>query len=186
MRTQTNKPDSSGADADAPPFQNRASRRYHAGMRNSGRIWAATATLGLALGCSSSSTPKGGTGSPADSGAAGASTASGGASNASGGAGVSGGTSTAGGSSTVTTSGPTTASAMAQKLGRPANFLIGLGNDLNLNSDHDLDGAFTLGTTLDLHYAYLSAYKNMDGSWGSWVSWNANGTFVDVIADSAD
>jgi hypothetical protein len=49
-----------------------------------------------------------------------------------------------------------------------------------------LDGAFTLGTTLDLHYAYLSAYKNMDGSWGSWVSWNANGTFVDVIADSAD
>jgi hypothetical protein len=61
-----------------------------------------------------------------------------------------------------------------------------LGNDLDANSDHDKDGAFRLGTTLDLHYAYLSAYKNADGSWGSWASWNPNGTFVNVITDSAD
>jgi hypothetical protein len=149
-------------------------------MRNSGRIWAATATLGLALGCSSSSTPKGGIGSPAEGGAAGASTASGGASNASGGPGVSGGSSTAGGSSTVTTSGPTTASAMAQKLGRPANFLVGMGNDLN--NDHSMDGAYTLGTTLDLHYAYMVGLSTS----GGWPTWNPNGTFVDALTSSAD
>jgi hypothetical protein len=75
---------------------------------------------------------------------------------------------------------------MASALGRKANFLVGLGNDLDPNSNHDMDGAFRVGTTLDLHYAYLSAYKNSDGSWGSWDSWNPNGSFVNVITDSAD
>jgi len=76
------------------------------------------------------------------------------------------------------------AAALAAKLGRPRNFLIGMGNDLA--SDHNQDGAFKLGTTIDLHYAYLSAYLNADKSWGSWKDWNANGGFVNIITDTAD
>jgi len=49
-----------------------------------------------------------------------------------------------------------------------------------------MDGAYTLGTTLDLHYAYLVAYKNPDGSWGSWKDWNPDGSFVNILTDSAD
>ncbi|MEO7038164.1 MAG: hypothetical protein ABI548_29620 [Polyangiaceae bacterium] len=82
--------------------------------------------------------------------------------------------------STLTSS----AAAVAAKLGRSAHFLIGMGNDLN--DDHSMDGAYTLGTTLDLHYAYLVAYLNADKSWGSWKDWNAGGTFINVLADSAD
>jgi len=62
--------------------------------------------------------------------------------------------------------------------------LIGLGNDLN--NDHSKDVAYTLGTRLDLHYAYLVAYLNGDGSWGSWKDWNPDGSFVNVLTDSAD
>jgi hypothetical protein len=69
---------------------------------------------------------------------------------------------------------------MAKKLGRPANFLVGMGNDLS--SDHSQDGAYTLGTTLDLHYAYLVELSTK----GGWVTWNPNGTFVNVLTDSAD
>jgi hypothetical protein len=76
------------------------------------------------------------------------------------------------------------AARVAAKLGRPANFLIGLGNDLN--NDHARDGAYTLGTTLDLHYAYLVAYLKPDKSWGSWKDWNEGGSFVNILADSAD
>jgi len=76
------------------------------------------------------------------------------------------------------------AAALAAKLGRKPNFLIGLGNDLA--TDHNQDGAFTLGTTIDLHYAYLSAYPNADKSWGSWKDWNPNGSFVNIITDTAD
>jgi hypothetical protein len=72
------------------------------------------------------------------------------------------------------------------KLGRPPNFLIGMGNDLNKDNDHSMDGAYTLGTTLDLHYAYLVAYINMDKTWGSWKDWNPDGSFVNVLTDSAD
>ncbi|HTA89089.1 MAG TPA: hypothetical protein VK745_05925 [Polyangiaceae bacterium] len=145
-----------------------------------------TATLGLTLGCGSSTPNATGSGAGATSAGGVTSGASGSSAGSSSSAGTS--SSSAGGATGVTStpSGPTTASTMAKALGRPANFLIGLGNDLNANSDHDLDGAFTLGTTLDLHYAYLSAYKNADGSWGSWASWNPNGTFVNVITDSAD
>jgi hypothetical protein len=42
---------------------------------------------------------------------------------------------------------------VATRLGRAPHFLIGMGNDLA--DDHSQDGACTLGTTLDLHYAYL-------------------------------
>lgn len=55
-----------------------------------------------------------------------------------------------------------------------------MGNDLNLN--HDLDGAYTLGVTLDLHYAYLVGL----GGQGGWPDWNPGGTFVDILANSAD
>jgi len=103
----------------------------------------------------------------------------------SGGASTSGGTGASTGGMPAIPSGPTSASKIAQTLGR-SNFLIGLGNDLDQNNNHDLDGAFRLGTPLDLHYAYLSAYKNADGSWGSWASWNPDGGFVRIITDVAD
>jgi len=76
------------------------------------------------------------------------------------------------------------AAELAVLIGRPPNFLIGMGNDLA--NDHNQDGAFRLGTTLDLHYAYLSAYLNADKSWGSWKDWNAEGSFVNIITDTAD
>jgi len=142
------------------------------------------ATLALfgSFACSSSSSSSGSAGSAnagtGNSGDSGNQTGGGGAS-ASGGS-----TSNTGGMSAIP-SGPTSASMIAQKLGR-TNFLIGLGNDLDGNNNHDLDGAFRLGTTLDLHYAYLSAYKNADGSWGSWATWNADGGFVRIITDIAD
>ena len=96
----------------------------------------------------------------------------------------SGGASSAGGAGNPGTVISTTAAQLARQLGKPANFLIGMGNDLN--DDHSMDGAYLLGSTLDLHYAYLSAYKNMDGSWGSWKDWNPDGSFVNVLSDSAD
>ena len=76
------------------------------------------------------------------------------------------------------------AAELATALGRPPNFLIGMGNDLA--DDHNQDGAFRLGTTIDLHYAYLAAYLNADKSWGSWKDWNPNGGFINIITDTAD
>ncbi len=58
--------------------------------------------------------------------------------------------------------------------------MVGLGNDLA--NDHDQDGAYTLGTTVDLHYAYLVGLPTM----GGWPDWNTGGTFVDILADTAD
>jgi hypothetical protein len=62
--------------------------------------------------------------------------------------------------------------------GKP-NFMIGMGNDLANN--HDQDGAYTLGTTLDVHYAYLVGLPGQ----GGWSDWNANGSFVNILADAA-
>jgi hypothetical protein len=59
------------------------------------------------------------------------------------------------------------------------HFLVGMGNDLADN--HDNDGAYTLGTTVDLHYAYLSGLPTM----GGWPDWNANGGFVDIMTGTA-
>ncbi len=73
-----------------------------------------------------------------------------------------------------------TAASLAQRLRGQRHFLIGLGNDLAAN--HDLDGAYTLGPTLDLHYAYLVGLKGQ----GGWPDWNPNGTFVDILVGSAD
>jgi hypothetical protein len=67
---------------------------------------------------------------------------------------------------------------LASKLGRN-HFLIGLGNDLD--NDHDKDGAYTLGVTLDLHYAYLVGLAGQ----GGWPDWNTDGTFVNILTDSA-
>jgi hypothetical protein len=86
-----------------------------------------------------------------------------------------GGSSASGGS---TGGGTTSAKAVAQKLGRD-HFLIGMGNDLN--NDHDQDGAYTLGVTLDVHYAYMVGLMGE----GGWPDWNSGGTFVNILADSA-
>jgi hypothetical protein len=72
----------------------------------------------------------------------------------------------------------TTASAVATKLGH-SNFLIGMGNDLADN--HDQDGAYTLGTPVDVHYAYLVGLLGQ----GGWPDWNSGGTFVNILTDSA-
>jgi hypothetical protein len=86
-------------------------------------------------------------------------------------------------SSAQGTAGATTivrAADVAARLGRPPRFLVGMGNDLA--SDHDQDGAYTLGVTLDLHYAYLVGLPGQ----GGWPDWNAGGTFVNILTDSAD
>jgi hypothetical protein len=70
------------------------------------------------------------------------------------------------------------AGAVAAKLGK-AHFLIGMGNDLN--NDHSMDGAYLLGPTLDLHYAYMVGLPGM----GGWPDWNADGSFVNILSDSA-
>ena len=66
--------------------------------------------------------------------------------------------------------------------GSGCHFLVGLGNDLDPNGNHAMDGAYTLGTTLDLHYAYLVGLPTM----GGWPDWNAGGSFVNILTDSAD
>jgi hypothetical protein len=55
-----------------------------------------------------------------------------------------------------------------------------MGNDLA--ADHNQDGAYTLGVTLDLHYAYLVGLPGQ----GGWPDWNAGGTFVNILTDTAD
>ena len=97
-----------------------------------------------------------------------------------GGGGGAGGAQVGSGGSGGAGAGAGAAAAMATRLGRSAHFLVGMGNDLDNN--HDLDGAYTLGPTLDLHYAYL---VGLPGS-GGWPDWNAGGTFVDILAAAAD
>lgn len=98
--------------------------------------------------------------------------------NSTSGSGTGTGTGTSGGGGL----GPGTGSAAeaAEKLGREPNFLIGMGNDLA--QDHNEDGAYTLGVTLDIHYAYL---VGLPGE-GGWPDWNAGGTFVNILTDTAD
>ena len=77
-------------------------------------------------------------------------------------------------------SGSGSAADVARKLGRTPHFLVGMGNDLA--NDHAMDGAYTLGVTLDLHYAYMVGLPGQ----GGWPDWNAGGTFVNILADAAD
>ena len=128
------------------------------------------AALGLVLGCGSSS-PKAG-------GAAGAASSGGGDVSSNGGAdSTAGSTNSSGGDTPL---GSSTAAELATKLGRKGNFLIGMGNDLA--NDHSMDGAYLLGTAVDLHYAYLVGLMGK----GGWPDWNAGGTFVNVLTDSAN
>jgi hypothetical protein len=71
---------------------------------------------------------------------------------------------------------------LAIKLGRPGNFMVGLGNDLSPDFNHDKDGAFTLGVNLDLHYAYLVGLPGK----GGWPDWNPGGFFVNILTDAAE
>lgn len=87
------------------------------------------------------------------------------------------------------------AAMLARKLRGKADFLVGMGNDLA--SDHNQDGAFTLGVTLDIHYTYLVGLQhvcvanncqinNSPSNQCGWPDWNTGGTFVNVITDSSD
>jgi hypothetical protein len=150
-------------------------------MKYLGCTLTATVALGLTLGCSGSSTPKGGAGGASgNASAAGSGTSAGGSAMSAGGSTSVAGTGASSGGIPDTPSGPTTAAEEAKKLGRPANFMVGMGNDLN--NDHSMDGAYTLGTTLDLHYAYMVELSTK----GGWPTWNPNGSFVNVLTDSAD
>ena len=76
------------------------------------------------------------------------------------------------------------AAQLAIQLGLDPHFLIGMGNDLAGQSegwDHDRDGIYTLGTTLDLHYCYLVGLLGQ----GGWPDWNPGGSFVNIMTDSA-
>jgi hypothetical protein len=55
-----------------------------------------------------------------------------------------------------------------------------MGNDLA--NDHNQDGAYTLGTVVDLHYAYLVGLPTK----GGWPDWNTDGAFVNILTDTAD
>src|SRR5258708_5376733 len=97
------------------------------------RCLAVGATLGLLAGCGSS-TSKASAGAGGDTGSAGSSSSSAG----------SGPFGSEGGSDPGHV-GSSTAAQVATKLGRPSRFMVGMGNDLN--NDHSMDGAYTLGTT---------------------------------------
>ncbi|MDB5215927.1 MAG: hypothetical protein JWO86_3854 [Myxococcaceae bacterium] len=71
--------------------------------------------------------------------------------------------------------------AVAAKLGLPARFAIGLGNDAEGN-DPATSAAFTLGPKLDIHYAYL---VGLPGE-GGWTDWNApEGQYLTMQAEAA-
>lgn len=121
--------------------------------------WLAAAALAATSACSDPAPPPGG-----DDGGAGTADASPGAPDGGGPAGP--------------------AAQVAIKLGRAPNFLIGMGNDLagaDQGYNHNLDGAYVLGAPLDLHYAYL---VGLPGA-GGWPDWNTNGSFVNIMTDTA-
>jgi hypothetical protein len=74
---------------------------------------------------------------------------------------------------------PSSAAELATDLRGSPHLLVGMGNDLA--SDHAMDGAYTLGSTLDLHYTYLVGLGS-----GAWPTWNTGGSFVNIMTDSAD
>ena len=84
------------------------------------------------------------------------------------------GNSNKGGSTPVMPTGTSSAADIARKLGRDANFLIGMGNDLPKDYIWENAPVYGFGPTLDLHYIYLTK---------GWQDWNAGGTFAKVIGD---
>src|SRR5258708_29729337 len=99
-------------------------------MTRLGRSFAVLTALGLVLACGSA-TPKAATGSAGTTGSGGTSASVAGSSST----GDAGSMSMSTGGSSSLPSGPTSAAAAAVKLGRPAHFMVGLGNDLNQNND---------------------------------------------------
>jgi hypothetical protein len=151
-----------------------------------GRIAFALLPLVVVASCSSSSGTKD---SPQGAGSSSGATSSGGVASSSGGS-TSGGGSSSGGVETPFDGGGlgpigdagTGACALSQRLRGTSSchFLVGMGNDLANN--HDMDGAYTLGTTVDLHYAYLVGLPTM----GGWPDWDTGGTFVNALTDTAN
>ena len=75
------------------------------------------------------------------------------------------------------------ARAIATTLRANAHFLVGMGNDLDGAPTYDSNraGVYTLGTTLDIHYTYLTGYSDM----GGWTTWNSPpGEFAGILADA--
>lgn len=71
--------------------------------------------------------------------------------------------------------------AVAAKLGLPARFAIGLGNDAE-GYDPTKSSAFTLGPKLDIHYMYLSGLPGE----GGWTDWNQpSGQYLTMHAEAA-
>ncbi len=75
------------------------------------------------------------------------------------------------------------ARALAMDLRGDAHFLMGLGNDLDGAPTYDADraGAYTLGTTLDVHYWYVTGYSDL----GGWSTWNPDGSYVTIHGEAA-
>lgn len=78
-----------------------------------------------------------------------------------------------GGSIPVVPNGISSAADLARKLGRKANFLIGLGNDLPADYKWENASALNLGTNIDVHYVYITY---------GWANWNPGGYFAQTIA----
>ena len=75
------------------------------------------------------------------------------------------------------------AHAIATTLRGNAHFLVGMGNDLDGAPTYDSNraGVYMLGTTLDVHYTYLTGYSDM----GGWTTWNSPaGEFAGILADA--
>ncbi|MDF3069974.1 MAG: hypothetical protein K0R38_5575 [Polyangiaceae bacterium] len=81
---------------------------------------------------------------------------------------------TNGGGSPPIGGGKSSAADVARKLGRAANFLIGMGNDLPADFNWATSGIYKLGAPLDLHYIYLV---------NGWQDWNPGGNFPKIIAE---
>lgn len=82
------------------------------------------------------------------------------------------------GAPTATPAAVSAARAVLAKLGLPARFAIGLGNDAYGSGDPNQVASYALGTKLDLHYMYLSGLD--------WPSWTPTpGDYVKQHAESA-
>lgn len=79
--------------------------------------------------------------------------------------------------------------ALLARLGRPARFLVGHGNDLpdaSAGFDFTKAGIYTLPVTPDVHYVYLSGLPREAGPSGpGWPDYEPNGSFVTIIAKNA-
>ncbi len=80
--------------------------------------------------------------------------------------------------------------ALLERLGRPARFLIGHGNDLpdgDASFSFDRAGIYSLPATLDIHYVYLSGLPRETTAEGGpgWPDYNPDGAFVTHVAETA-